>query len=105
MKPQPMSDAAMRRILQKTAESIDAPNIVMTHWLIVARAIRDARDAQWAAMIGEPVAWALAGSGHSSMQGPALWLRAPTADEQAMWASFGHPATVSPLYAIKEPTK
>ena len=56
MKPQPMSDAEMRRILQKTAESIDAPNIVMTHWLLVARAIRDARDAQWAAMIGEPVA-------------------------------------------------
>lgn len=94
MKPKPMSDAAMRRILQKTAESIDAPNIVMTHWLLVARAIRDARDAQWAAMIGEPVAWYLPGEG-----GDDSIFR----DRHTVAACNGNPWTgFLPLYAIKE---
>lgn len=89
--PQPMSDAEMRRLLQQTAESIDALNIVMTHWPLVARAILAARDAQWVAMLGEPVAWEV-------KQGARTFLT-PAAEFKRM--SFDA-ASFSPLYAIKE---
>ena len=99
MKPQPMSDAEIDA-MDKFALHVTAPgrrNGVRSY----AAAIIAARDAQWAAMIGEPVAWRLSGAFHEGPDGPKYWIRSPTPEELALWASFGHPATVSPLYAIK----
>ena len=97
MKPQPMSDAEIASAL-----GTDQDSPVFVAFKAIAVASIAARDAQWAAMIGEPVAWRLCGAFHEGPDGPKYWVRSPTPEELAMWASFGHPATVSPLYAIKE---
>lgn len=38
----PLTAKDLRDVLRQVAESIDAPNIVMTHWPLVARAIEAA---------------------------------------------------------------
>ena len=101
MKPQPMSDAEIIEV----RKSLGRYQVSTQQWgdtLALSRAIIAARDAQWAAMIGEPVAWRLSGAFHEGPDGPKYWTRSPTPEELALWESFGHPATVSPLYAIKE---
>lgn len=90
MKPQPMSAETVAEIwVENGSDAEDAEGF--------ARAIIAARDAQWAAMIGEPVAWNLAG-GRTFMDKP--FTNRTGAELMASQRNDG--STVSPLYAIKE---
>ena len=88
MKPQPMSDAEIDAIWRDSSG-----RIISAADLKGVRAIIAARDAQWAAMIGEPVAelWQHSETGRTRIVTPDMIV---TAD--ATWL------VVSPLYAIKE---
>lgn len=86
MKPQPMSDAEIEAIwCDGNGGTIRAAD------LEGVRAIIAARDAQWAAMIGEPVAWDV-------QQGSRTFL-VRAAEFNRMSFDAG---SFSPLYAIKE---
>ena len=95
MKPQPMSDEEAQALWHKACDHIPA----WARHLAFARAIIAARDAQWAAMIGEPVAWRVEVDG--------LWFHAR--DRDGLIAALGVKLGISlgdlqpsPLYAIKE---
>ena len=85
MKPQPMSDAEIASAL-----GTDQDSPVFVAFKAIAVASIAARDAQWAAMIGEPFAW-LCYDKHTC-----------TTNENTAktWAAAG--VDSMPLYAIKE---
>ena len=88
MKPQPMSDAEIDSIIYASRQADEGPSAL-------ARRFAAARDAQWAAMIGEPVA-----AVHFAHKKPELrqlsWrLPVPKELKSKGWVA-------SPLYAIKE---
>ena len=90
MKPQPMSDAEIDAMLLQHGASGDwTDDEFESAASLVAKAIA-ARDAQWAAMIGEPFAW-LCYDKHTC-----------TTNENIAktWAAAGIDSM--PLYAIKE---
>ena len=96
MKPQPMSDAEIDAAAKRLAECMDYPwefmpekgreNMRQHARTIVSPTIA-ARDAQWAAMIGEPVAVADMDL-HADHMGPV--------------EAFAFIPENTPLYAIKE---
>ena len=103
MKPQPMSDEEIDAMLLQHGASGDwTDDEFESAASLVAKAIA-ARDAQWAAMIGEPVAW-----GHEAFVGGSWVLQWPVRCSQSSakedCAMYGKAETlrVSPLYAIKE---
>ena len=80
MKPQPMSDAEIDSIIYASRQADEGPSAL-------ARRFAAARDAQWAAMIGEPVAVADMDL-HADHMGPV--------------EAFAFIPENTPLYAIKE---
>lgn len=99
MKPQPMSDAEIDAMLLQHGASGDwTDDEFESAASLVAKAIA-ARDAQWAAMIGEPVAylktWDSVGHAQTGMR------RLDFKAESETWLANMFP-DVSPLYAIKE---
>ena len=103
MKPQPMSDPERNgRVsdlydeLAKAGKHGHYESLYRIVRLEVERAIA-ARDAQWAAIIGEPVAWERdGGSEWTNRQTERDFWEALHKDEPDLW---GKP---TPLYAIKE---
>ena len=103
MKPQPMSDPERNGRVSDLYDELAKAGEIGHHetlWHIVRleveRAIA-ARDAQWAAMIGEPVAWERdGGSEWTNLPKEAAFWESLHKDEPDLW---GKPA---PLYAIKE---
>lgn len=91
MKLQPMNDAEIAKVV--SSAFADDSELSESERVLVS-AIIAARDAQWAAMIGEPVAWA-------APDGSLFWSYS-LAQQQA--CKLGD-KDASPLYAIKEPTK
>ena len=92
MKPQPMSDAEIDAIIYASRQADEGPSAL-------ARRFAAARDAQWAAMIGEPVAYRVEVGG--------LWFHAR--DRGGLITALGVKLGISrgdlqpsPLYAIKE---
>jgi hypothetical protein len=90
--PQPMSDAEIRRLSDEAdiewGKAVGGP----MPYELFARAILAARDAQWVAMLGEPVAWRAADNGGSFVS--------HYARQQNV---FYRQEYTTPLYAIKEP--
>ena len=92
MKPQPMSDARYQELARRQTAGPHGDSLIGSEQIAgFARAIIAARDAQWAAMIGEPVAWDV-------QQGSRTFL-VRAAEFNRMSFDAG---SFSPLYAIKE---
>ena len=86
MKPQPMSDAEIAEVERDSFIGVGRPTAGFDRDRF-ARAIEARVNAQWAAMIGEPVAW----------------IEHHKAGDNLNWDEVNHPyAKASPLYAIKE---
>lgn len=85
MKPKPMSDAEIDAIIYASRQHDEG-------LLVLARRFAAARDAQWAAMIGEPVAWKRDGSEWTNLPKEAAWWEALHKYEPDLW---GKPTPLS----------